>query len=184
MADENKDKDGNEQASENKEREEALRKLESFVSERIQQGVQAALNERDNVKDVKDVDEVGELISGYVKPETEKLSLAIADTKDHNLFYQQHGNISDEEKAEVESIFNDRMKRGRPEPRSEIYQYLYGKKAMERDKKEREEDTKRKASEASDAGISGLAKIVSERNVDPRDMSLEELEKALEGITF
>lgn len=130
-----------------------------------------------------------QMLDPFIQPEVNAAKLAAADVSDKVDFYSNPENRGYQK--EVEEMFTALKAQGRAIPREDIKNYLVGKSYTTDPKKFTEEQEKRhreqmsNAHSATDMGISALDRAKADpvwSNV--RSMSLEDLEKNLEGITF
>jgi hypothetical protein len=134
--------------------------------------------------------QLADIITPFVKPGMDAVQLAAADTRDYVDFYQD-ASIDQSDKDAVEKMFNELKQAGRPLPRRDIYDYLQGKMSREKPEefsKKITERQKRQLDKAQGATDFGFGAIERAKN-DPvysniKNMSLDELEKALDGVTF
>lgn len=130
-----------------------------------------------------------QMLDPFIQPEVNAAKFAAANANDKVDFYSKPGNRQYE--AEVEKMFNEQVAQGRALPREDLKNYILGKSYSENPKKFTEEQEARhkeqlnNAYSATDMGIAALDKAKADpvwSNV--KNMSLEDLEKNLEGITF
>jgi len=130
-----------------------------------------------------------DLITPFVKPGMDAVQLVSADTRDYVDFYSED-RVKDDKDA-VEKMFNELKGAGRPIPRRDIYDYLQGK--LHRENPEEFETKvkarKQKQLEAVSGSIDFGASAADRAKNDPiwsnvRNMSVDDLGKALEGVTF
>jgi hypothetical protein len=132
-----------------------------------------------------------ETLNPFIEPGLNEVKLETANTRDMFQFYRDNPQIADEEKNAVEKMFAELKDKGRAIPRQDIYDYLEGKAARENpdnftkkisERKQRQLD---RAQSAVDMGAQGL-----HRRDDPlhpenfKALSVEEMEKAMDGWTF
>jgi hypothetical protein len=130
-----------------------------------------------------------QMLDPFIQPEINAAKLAAADASDKVDFYSKAENR--QHQAEVEAMFTTLKSQGRAIPREDIKNYLIGKAYSDDPKKFTEAEAQRhkeqmnNANSSVDMGLSALDRAKSDpvwSNV--RSMSLEDLEKNLEGITF
>lgn len=132
--------------------------------------------------------QLADIITPFVKPGMDAVQLETADTRDYVDFYSDP--MHAEDKDAVEAMFADLKQKGRPLPRRDIHDYLQGKLAREKPddfNKKRTERQRRQTEVVTsgvDMGFGALDRARSDPQYDPRRMSLDDLEKALEGVTF
>lgn len=128
-------------------------------------------------------------ITPFIKPGLDAAQLQAADTRDYVDFYSDPAVRS--EKETVEKMFDELKNNGRPLPRRDIYDYLQGKLYRENPEEFNKKVSERKkqqldsAAGSVDMGAGALDRARSDpvwSNV--KNMSLEDLEKALDGVTF
>lgn len=130
-----------------------------------------------------------QMLDPFITPEVNAAKLAAADASDRVDFYSNPVNL--EYKDEVEKMFAELKQQGRAIPRNDIKNYIIGKTYTEnpeefnRKQSERHKNQLNNANSAVDVGLSAMDRAKSDpvwSNV--KNMSLEELEKNLEGVTF
>lgn len=134
---------------------------------------------------------VNNIISPVVDPKIHATQLEVADTRDMVNFYSNPDMV--EYKEPVEKMFNELKAAGRAIPRQDIYFYLQGKMAQEKPEEfgkkltERQQRQLDRANGSIDMGSSSLERARNDP-VYSKDafskLSVEEMEKALDGITF
>ena len=130
-----------------------------------------------------------EVLTPFIKPGLDAANLQSADTRDYVDFYSDPAVRS--EKETVEKMFDELKNNGRPLPRRDIYDYLQGKLYRENPEEFNKKVSERKKQQLDAASGSidmGAGALDRARN-DPvwsnvKNMSLEDLEKALDGVTF
>ncbi len=133
-----------------------------------------------------------EVLTPFIQPGLSAVQLSVADVKDEASFYRSFDG-NDEEKVEIEKMFEQLKTAGRPLPRQDIKDYLDGKLARQNPddfiKKTSERRKKQidNVGSAVDFGIGALDRAKADP-VYSKDalakMPLDELAKALEGVTF
>ena len=129
---------------------------------------------------------VRQIVDPIYRPDIDQTRLVAADAKAYAAFYRRHPEAVDLA-DKVESLFEDAVKNGRPTAREALYKYALGDLAMtEPDKfSERQKAQLRQAEMAADLGSGGSGKPRNEGTLDDlKAMTLEDMEKALDGVTF
>lgn len=130
-----------------------------------------------------------QMLDPFIQPAVNDAKLAAADTSDKVDFYSKADNR--QYQAEVEEMFGKLKAQGRAIPREDIKNYLIGKAYSDDPKKFTEAEAARHKEQMSNAnssvdfGTNAMERAKSDpvwSNV--RAMSLEDLEKNLEGVTF
>jgi hypothetical protein len=134
-------------------------------------------------------DPVAELVDPYVKPHVERAErraqLAEAAATDAVTFYISHPEIDKAGRLEIEKRFQALKDKGIAFQREDIYNHYQGEnidKVVEQKIKSREEAARRAADAAATVGPGSPDK--ARTTVDARSMSTEDLEKALDGVSF
>lgn len=131
-----------------------------------------------------------EFLDPYVSPGVNEAKLAAADAKDELKFYRAHPEALDLE-SEIEGTFQNLVKANRPMTREDIYRNLLGKqytedpqKFMERASAKRQAQVAR-AEEATDIVTASFNKAKGDKTFSGFEkLSIEDMEKALEGVAF
>ena len=130
-----------------------------------------------------------DVINPFIKPDIDNIKLVSADTRDYVDFYTDPSVRDDKET--VEKMFNELKEAGRPLPRRDIYDYLQGKMAREKPEEFSKKMTERQRKQldsvnsATDFGAGALERAKNDPQwSNVKNMSLDELEKALDGVTF
>jgi hypothetical protein len=132
-----------------------------------------------------------EMLEPFIAPRVNAAQLTAADAKDSATFYSNPENLTMQ--GEVEKMFNELKDAGRAIPRADIKRYLLGKEYEADPVKFTEKETERRKAQvkgvesATDMGQSALERarndpVWSRENL--WTMPLEDLEKALSGVTF
>lgn len=135
-------------------------------------------------------DQLGQLINPFVEPALNEARLTSSDAKDYVQFYM-HNPDAKEYHDDVEKTFTALVKAGRPISRADILKHKLGEeyqtdpaKFVEKQTTKHKEQLQR-AEAAVDFGTAALNKAKSDGTfVNFDSKSLEDMEKALEGITF
>lgn len=158
--------------------------FESFAAERdaaMQQRQQQPPQQMDEVQQ-----NVRQIVDPIYRPDIDQARLVAADAKDHVAFYRRHPEAVDLS-DKVEALFEDAVKNGRPTAREALYKYALGDLASTEPEKfaERQKMQLRQAEQAADLGAGGTGKNRNEGTLDDlKAMTLEDMEKALDGVTF
>lgn len=133
--------------------------------------------------------QIREIIDPIYGNDIANAQLTSADAKDYTKFYRTNPDASDYE-DKIEEVFENTKKQGRPLPRQEIYDYIVGKEFRtnpdeftKKRQAKREKDLERAGAGADFASYESKAKV------DPTwskfdTLSIEDMEKALDGMTF
>ena len=164
--------------------------VETFAKEIFAQQPQAAATPAQRIPTQEDAarQQLADIIIPFVKPGMDAVQLETAYTRDYVDFYSDPAHAED--KDAVEAMFVDLKQKGRPLPRRDIHDYLQGKMAREKpdDFNKKRSERQRRQTEAvtsgADMGFGALDRARSDPQYDPRRMTLDDLEKALEGVTF
>lgn len=134
--------------------------------------------------------QAGDFVKELVKDDLDQVKITAADAKDEVRFYRANPDAIDYEQ-QIEDLFTAAIKAGRPMTRQDILYYVQGKEAQtEPDKyaermKARQQRQLQHAEGAVDIGAAALNKAKTDDTwVNFDKLSLEDMEKALEGITF
>lgn len=169
-------------------------KVQAFIKEQVDTYAPDALRKATPQQPQVDTDaqakrQFGELIDPFVSPHLAKAQFTADDAKDYVDFYGDEG--AREYKDQVEDLFQQAAKNNRPMPRKEILRYVRGKeyeadpeafvtKASEKKKAQLE-----RAEAASDFGAFSTTRAKADPTFGNFEkLSLDEMEKALEGISF
>jgi hypothetical protein len=130
-----------------------------------------------------------EAIDPIYRGDIDQARFVSQDAKDYVDFYSDPE--SREYKEEVERIFAEANKAGRPMPRRDIQRWLIGKEVIEQPDKYSERVSARKqreldrAGNAQDFGVGAAARQKADQTfANFSSLSLEEMEKALDGVVF
>jgi hypothetical protein len=132
-----------------------------------------------------------QLLEPFIAPRVNAAQLTAADARDMSSFYSDSDNLS--MKDEVEKMFDELKTAGRAIPRADIKRYLLGKEyeadpiKFTEKQQERRKSQVRTAESAIDMGQGSVERAKADAtfgNGNVWTMPLEELEKALQGITF
>lgn len=135
-------------------------------------------------------EQLRQTLNPYIQPGLNAAQLAAADVNDKVDFYLKRPDLADMS-DDVEKMFNDLKSQGRAIPRVDIANYLVGKMANDDPEKFDKRSSARKQAQldklsgATDMGLGALDKAKNDpvwSNV--RNMPLDELEKALDGVSF
>lgn len=130
-----------------------------------------------------------QMLDPFIQPEVNAAKFAAANASDKVDFYSKKGN--EQYRDEVEKMFNEQVAQGRALPRQDLKNYIIGKAYVEDPKKFTEAEAARHKEQlnnvngAIDVGLNAMDRAKADpvwSNV--RSMSLEDLEKNLEGVTF
>lgn len=131
-----------------------------------------------------------ELLEPLYGPHVQQARLESMSAIDESRFYRKHPEAAERE-DQIEAIFRESMRNGRPWQREEINRYLIGKEAeADPDKfvekiNAKKEAQLRRAEGAMDFGFNGAGREQEVEKFKSFDkLSVEEMEKALEGVTF
>ena len=175
-------------------------KVEEFLQTRIKSEVETYFNEM-QAKQQQRVEhqatpseqeraqkELREIISPIFDADIKQSRLDAADAKDYTQFYRAN---PDADPEEIEKTFKALVDAGRPTTRADIARYLTGKRFEADPTKfmsEMSEKQKQQLARASSAGDIGGSALDRAKN-DPQwanfgSLSVEDMEKALDGVTF
>ena len=133
---------------------------------------------------------VGEMISPFIDPKIDQATLTANDAKDEVRFYRRNPDAIDYEE-QIEEIFTQSVKEGRPTSRATIYNYVVGKEVMTAPEKFESRQQARKQAQldrvhsAGDFGAdSATRQKVDNSFKDFAKLPLDEMETMLEGVTF
>lgn len=155
--------------------------FEAFTNEReasLQQQPQTQVDEVQN--------NVRQIVDPIYRPDINQARLVAADAKDYSAFYRKHPEAVDLS-DKLENLFEESVKNGRPTAREALYKYVLGDLHMTEPEKfaDRQKAQLRQAELAADLGGSGNGKPRNEGTLDDlKAMTLEDMEKALDGVTF
>lgn len=135
-------------------------------------------------------DQLRDIINPYLKPDIDSLRGETAALRDENTFYRKTKG-AEEYEEQIEATFQQLTAAGRPMARSDIYRYLVGKMAVDEPEKFTERQNARQqrqlqtAQGAVDFGFNGVGRQEEINKFKSFDkLSVEEMEKALDGVTF
>lgn len=158
--------------------------FESFSNER-----EAAM-QRQQQQQPQPMDEVQQnvrqIVDPIYRPDIDQARLVAADSKDEGRFYRRHPEAADLSEK-IEALFEDAVRNGRPTAREALYKYALGDLQMTEPEKfaERQRNQLRQAELAADLGGTASGKNRNEGTLDDlKAMTLEDMEKALDGTTF
>lgn len=133
-----------------------------------------------------------EFINPFVEPDINSAKLAAADAKDEVRFYRKNPEALEYE-DKIEEAFQKLVSAGRPTSRQDIYDYIVGQtyrqdknKFVENALAKRKAQTER-AESAMDFGTGSIDRARNDSTFGEGVFSklpVEDMEKALEGITF
>ena len=173
---------------------EDVAKMEEFLQTKIKSQVETYFNEM-NSKQATSPNaqeqaqkELRDIISPIVDPDIRQSRFDAADAKDYTRFYRENPDVDVDE---VEKTFKALADAGRPTTRADISRYLTGKRFEADPTKFMSEMTERQKKQveravgASDMGFAGLDKAKNDPSWNNfAQNSVEDMEKALDGITF
>mgnify|MGYP001606994390 CR=1 FL=1 len=177
---------------------EDIEKVEAFLQSKIKAEVEAAFNSYSEQQKTQPItqqtdnqkDQLKELINPYIEPGIQRAQFEGADAKDYAQFYMRNADAS-EYADEVEKSFEALAKAGRPTTRADILRYIRGKE-MEADPAafmtkmaEKQKAQVDKAKGAVDFGSSAADRAKNDPTFANFDkLSVEDMEKALDGVAF
>lgn len=134
--------------------------------------------------------QVKEFVDPIIKPDLDEAKFTATDARDFVDFYTTETDAK-EYKDEVEKLFKQAKDNGRPMPRKELLRYLRGREYESDPDKFVEKTQQRKkqqvehAGQAVDFGAAALNKAKNDSQwTNFEKLSVEDMEKALDGITF
>ncbi len=164
----------------------------AFVKDLVNQYAEDAFKKQQTVTDpaAQQQQLLRDTLQPVIGQDLNDAKFAAADARDYVAFY--HNNpIADEYQSEVEAAFAQAKQNNRPVPRAEVLNWVIGKERLSDPKKFAEKESARQkrdldiANMGVDIGSGGLSRQKAETTFSNFDkMSLAEMEKALEGITF
>jgi len=135
-------------------------------------------------------EQLGQLINPFIEPGLAEARLTSSDAKDYVQFYMNNEHAK-EYHDDVEKTFTALVKVGRPISRADILKHKLGEEYQSDPAKfvekqsERHKQQLQRAEVAVDFGAAALNKAKSDSNfTNFESKTLDEMEKALEGITF
>lgn len=133
---------------------------------------------------------IAETIAPVVGPHISQLQGDYLDLKDKEDFYYSQPDAK-EHREDIEALFSELKKQGRMIPRSDLHRAIVGKKYLADPDKFVEDHSNRKKNsrETLDSSVDFGAAMFARAKDDPKwsnfsSLSVEEMEKALDGITF
>jgi hypothetical protein len=172
-------------------------KAQNFIKEQVDSRFDQKYIEQQQRQQQRDVNpqevarrQMGDTVRSFVGQDIDEAKFIAADARDYTRFYKSNP-LAGEYEAEVEDTFTKLKDAGRATTREDILRYIVGKQAVDEPDKFTERQTARgkaaleRANAATDFGSGSLDKA---RN-DPKwtnfsELSIEEMEKALDGVTF
>jgi hypothetical protein len=178
---------------------EDIARVQEFIRNQVKEQMaemQAAEQAQRQQRELGETDEsrsrrqLKEVIDPVIGPDLQDARFVAADAKDEVRFYRKNPEALEHEE-EIEKVFMQLKQAGRATDRATIYQYVMGReftadrekftdKQLERRKKQLES-----ADIAQDMGAGAIGR--AQRDPKYRDfdkLSLEDMEKALDGVTF
>lgn len=163
--------------------------VESYFNElsskTVQQGQQSVKTEQDQARE-----QLQQFITPFVEPSLNEAKFTSADAKDYVSFYTNNDDAK-EYQEEVEKLFEQASKANRPLPRRDILNYIIGREYKTDPDKFTEKLTSKKkaqlerASQATDFGATNMSKERYDNTLKEfSSLPLEDMEKALDGVTF
>lgn len=156
---------------------------ESRSRDNRQQDPQPQRNDQDDAKR-----QLKEFIDPIIKPDIDETRLIASDAKDEARFYRKNPDALELEE-QIEQAFDRLVKANRPTSREDIYKYIIGQNyTSDRDRFIDSALSKRqaqldKASAAADMASGGVSRKEMESGRESfSKLSVEEMEKALEGV--
>lgn len=168
--------------------------VETYFQEQVQKTPAIQQVERQTARESEDAaqKQLRELISPFVDPALNEARLTAADSMDYVKFYTNNPEAAEYQEA-VEKTFEALKKAGRPLPREDILAHTIGKeyrtapeKFTEKLSAKRQAQLER-AESASDIGGMSTSRAKNDGTFGEGKfdkLSVEDMEKALEGITF
>ena len=166
--------------------------VDTYAKEAFKQYNQPQQEQHQQVRTEREeaAEQLRQTLDPYIRPGLNAAQFAAADVSDKLDFYLKHPDLADIA-DDVEKMFNDLKGQGRAFPRADIAKFLIGKMATEDPEKFEQRSSSRKKAQldklsgATDVGMGSLDRAKNDpvwSNV--RNMTLEELEKNLDGVTF
>ncbi len=176
---------------------EDIKRVQSLIREQVQscmaeqQAAEAARQAQGNLTDEqKGRQQLKEVIDPIIGPDINEARFTAADAKDEVRFYRKNPEALDHEE-EIEKVFIQLKQAGRATDRATIYQYVLGREYTEDKEKftdkqiERRRQQTEKADIAQDMGMGALSRARNDPKFKDFDkLSVEDMEKALDGVTF
>lgn len=136
--------------------------------------------------------ELKKLIDPIYKTEIDKAQLTSAEALDYAKFYNSRNDDAFEYQDKVETMFTNLKEAGRPMSRIDILDYLIGNErrtnpeAYQKREEKRNKTALDKARDAEDVSSYGSSRLKDdiEKFGNFETKTLEEMEKALEGVVF
>lgn len=167
--------------------------VEDYLKQQLPQQVQRYVpQQQQSVKTEQDQakEQLKEIISPFIEPGLEQARFEGADAKDYVKFYTSSPE-SVEYQDEVEKAFEQLKQAGRPTARADILRYIQGRQFQEDPDKfvakvsERRKQQLDRAAGAADMGQFSVERARSDPKWSSFDkLSIEEMEKALDGVVF
>lgn len=161
---------------------------ELMEAQRVQEVARPAVPQPDAAEQARK--QLQEVIDPFIKPGLDDAKFQAADARDYVDFYQGN-DLALEYKTEVEDAFNKAREQGRALPRKDILRWLVGREATEQPDKYTERQQARakreldRASNAADFGVGSAAKEKADTTfANFSSLTLDEMEKALDGVVF
>ncbi len=166
----------------------SIEDIRSAAREAVQDGLQEYETRRSSEQPAAPIEgnPLRDVLRPVLDPELSRINIIAEGAKDAAIFYSSSPEAS-AHKDYIEKAFQTMVQNGTPMNRDAIYKHWKGENEQTRFKAWREEEIKREK-EAEERKqyetIGGGNRPVVGKVVEARDLPIEELEKALEGMTF
>ena len=170
--------------------------IESRFSDMVKSQIEEAMASlgtvpKETLKETPDPsEEVRNALNPFIQPGIDDAKFRGDDAKDYASFYMRHPEaLANQE--EVEKMFTSLAQAGRGTTREDINRYIQGKKYLdnptafidsEMERRKKELEALESSTDMAANGIARNAKVVSSE--DFGKLSIEEMEKEMEGYTF
>lgn len=166
--------------------------VDTYAQEAFKQYQQPAVQQQQGLTQEQQAQlQLKEMLEPFIAPRVNAAQLTAADAKDSVTFYSNPENLTMQ--GEVEKMFNELKEAGRAIPRADIKRYLLGKEYEADPVKFTEKETERRRAQVknvesgTDMGQNALERARNDPVWNKENlwtMPLEDLEKALSGVTF
>ena len=169
-----------------------IAQAQAFVDQRIQAALAAQVKPEPEVvtSEVDQNKQLQDLINPFIKPAIDRATFEARDAKDLATFYHKHPSAAGRSEA-IEEAFIEQAKAGRATTRESLNTYLEGKEAQADPTAYAAKITERvkadqdRLSASTDIGSMAVAREQDASRLKAfENLSLEEMETALKGVTF
>lgn len=167
-----------------------LAQAQAFIDERVKAALASQVKPEPVIPQDDQDRQLQELINPFIQPALNQATFEARDAKDEASFYRKHPEASDRS-DEIEKTFTALAKSGRATTRESVNTYLEGQEAQADPTAyaakvtERSKAAQQRLAASTDIGALALARDQDAGRLrDFENMTVEEMETAMKGVTF